>query len=498
MSTIISNRLMNPERLHQSHKNNSSPSSKQQVSAYIAKFPPKGELVGQFNPKVDPHLHYEFGGPLGTSFMMVFFPSLMYYFFICLWCYDGKLSRPDSLMPSDVISWWTEFWGLIKLHTSPTWSSFRLYTGFMLYELFLAWVMPGVWQEGLPIPSLNGGKMLYYCNALASWYTTLATVFILDRFTPYFKLVDIFDQLGHLMTIATFFGFAISIWYYFVPILQGQSVRMSGNAFYDFFMGAALSPRISHIDVKLFAEVRIPWILLFLIALSGSAKQYETLGYITPNSVFMVMATGLYINACCKGEECIPLTWDMCYEKWGWLLCFWNFAGVAFFYCHSVIHITKQAPTEYTYSTPKTILLFITYLIAYYFFDTSMSQKCRFKMEQDLGSEVTQRMNGFPQLPYGYIKNPKMIVMDGGRKLLLDGWWAYCRKPNYTADLIQGLCWALSSGQTSWIPYFYPVFFLCMLLHRVTRDHQRCSKKYGKGWEEYCKKVPYLLIPGII
>lgn len=71
-------------------------------------------------------------------------------------------------------------------------------------------------------------------NALAGWYVTLATVFVLDRYTPYFKLVDIFDQLGHLMTIATFFGFLTSTWYYIVPILQGHSLRMSGNMIYDF------------------------------------------------------------------------------------------------------------------------------------------------------------------------------------------------------------------------------------------------------------------------
>lgn len=74
--------------------------------------------------------------------------------------------------------------------------------------------------------------------------------------------------------------------------------------------------------------------------------------------------------------------------------------------------------------------LYIVYLIAYYFFDTANSQKARFKMEQDLASTVTERINGFPQLPYGTLKNPKMIVLeDGRRKLLVDGWWGWCRKP---------------------------------------------------------------------
>jgi hypothetical protein len=40
---------------------------------------------------------YEFGGPIGVTFMMGFFPLLMYYFWICLWFYDGQLVHPKSL-----------------------------------------------------------------------------------------------------------------------------------------------------------------------------------------------------------------------------------------------------------------------------------------------------------------------------------------------------------------------------------------------------------------
>ncbi|KAH9449575.1 hypothetical protein MJO28_010699 [Puccinia striiformis f. sp. tritici] len=456
-------------------------------------------IKGQFNPDADPHTHYEFGGPWGSLGLMILFPCLMYYFFICLWCYDGKLSRPDSLNPKEVIRWSSEFWQLIKLHTRPTWSATYLYMGLLFHQVFLAWFMPGVRQEGLPIPSLNGGKLTYYCNALCSWYATLATVFVLHSVLGVVRLGDVFDQLGHLMTIATIFGFAISLFYYILPIWQGQAVRMSGNHVYDFFMGAALNPRIGPIDLKLFAEVRIPWVGLFIIAVSGSVKQYETIGYVTPNSLFMVYGTGLYINACAKGEECIPLTWDMAYEKWGWLLSFWNFAGVAFTYCHSVIYITNQPVSKYQFSNYSYVALYLTYTLAYYVFDTSNSQKARFKMENDSQSQITSRIYGFPQLSYGTLKNPKVLIVEkSDRKLLIDGWWAVCRHPNYTADFIQALCWAVCSGTGSFIPYFYPAFFLVMILHRCTRNFERCAKKYGKSWDEYCRLVPYSFIPGVI
>lgn len=70
-----------------------------------------------------------------------------------------------------------------------------------------------------------------------------------------------------------------------------------------------------------------------LARLELTLTRSEVYGYVTPNMAFMVLATGLYINACAKGEECIPQTWDMFHEKWGFMVIFWNFAGVPFTYC---------------------------------------------------------------------------------------------------------------------------------------------------------------------
>jgi len=44
-------------------------------------------------------------------------------------------------------------------------------------------------------------------------------------------------------------------------------------------------------------------------------------------------------------------------------------------------------------------------------------------------------------------------------------------------------------------PWFYPVFFCCMIAHRASRDIEKCRAKYGDAWKEYEKRVPYLFIP---
>lgn len=52
-------------------------------------------------------------------------------------------------------------------------------------------------------------------------------------------------------------------------------------------------------------------------------------------------------------------------------------------------------------------------------------------------------------------------------------------------------------GFDSFIPYFYFVFFLAMIVHRAHRDQQRCASKYGKDWVRYTDQVPYTFVPGI-
>lgn len=55
-------------------------------------------------------------------------------------------------------------------------------------------------------------------------------------------------------------------------------------------------------------------------------------------------------------------------------------------------------------------------------------------MQQDGNMRVRKT---FPQLPGGTVKNPKFIQTKQGNKLLIDGWWAYARKPVSGADQLR-------------------------------------------------------------
>jgi len=247
-------------------------------------------------------------------------------------------------------------------------------------------------------------------------------------------------------------------------------------------------------DLQMWAEVRIPWYIVFFLSVSGACKQYETYGYVTPNMAFMILATGLYLNACGKGEECIPQTWDMFHEKWGFMVIFWNFSGVPFSYVYSVVYMASHDPAKYRFSIPGYLLIYSTLLTAYYIWDCAMSQKSRFKMQTQ---GITKFRKTFPQLPGCIVENPTYIQTAHGNRLLTSGWWQYCRKPNYIADWFMSLTWGAVIGTASIIPYFYSMFFIVTLLHRCTRDFERCSRKYGKDWDRYCEVVKWKYIPGV-
>ncbi|TIC73686.1 hypothetical protein E3Q00_02683 [Wallemia mellicola] len=439
------------------------------------------------------HQEYEFGGPAGVVAMMIGFPLLMYYFYICMQANDGWFLYPKST--ADVVPLLKYLWEYAKEHAYPHKKAWGIYLGLMTMEFVLAVVMPGFKQKGLPVPSLKYKSLDYNCNALSCFYATLLISAGL-HLTHTFRLSEIVDNFGPLMTVAIIVGYGCSLLIYVLTVLFGKPLRMSGNFFYDFFMGASLNPRLLGVDIKMWAEVRVPWVLLFGIAVSGACKQYDQYGTVSPNMAFMVLATGLYINACAKGEECIPQTWDMAWEKFGYMLCFWNFAGVPFTYCYPVLYLLNHRPEEYSWSWATYTLLFGVLLTSYTIFDLAMAQKSRFKMQQQ---GIHKFRKTFPQIPGATPKNPTFVQTQHGSKLLTSGPWAYARKPNYCADWIQATSWGFSTGipflTSPPIPHWYSVWFFIVLVHRCGRDFERCSQKYGEDWEEYCRRVPYKFIP---
>lgn len=426
----------------------------------------------------------EFGGSIGALAIMIWSHGLMYYLWICLEFYNGGLFLPSA----DFIYLYFNY---IFTYASPTWEAIAIFFTFFIVQIVLALIMPGPVVQGLPVPSENGKVHSYLCNAVWCWYTTIPTLLLLNYF-EIFRLSRIQEIHGPLMTVVIIVGDLIAFSVYFSGILLGKQTRMSGEFFYDFFMGSWLNPRIGSFDLKMWAEIRVSWMQLYILTIAAACKQYETLGYVSGGMWLILLAQYLYCNACMKGEECVPTTWDIFYEKWGWMLVFWNIAGVPYVYSFQAQYILKN---NYEHNPILLFSLTILLLFAYYIWDTAQSQKNRFRM--GLRGTFIKRKS-FPQLPWGTLENPKYLTTECGSLLLIDGWWKYARKIHYASDSVMAFIWAMSCGFSGILPYFYPVFFFGMIMHRYQRDTERCARKYGKDWEKYTKIVKYAFIPGVI
>ncbi|EPE30115.1 hypothetical protein GLAREA_12838 [Glarea lozoyensis ATCC 20868] len=447
--------------------------------------------------EVDLASHYEFGGPWGVSAMMIFFPLLMYYMWIGATFYDGKLPLPRS--QQSITEFVSSLGSLVYEEAFPSFRAWKIYWSFIVFEAACYCLLPGVWSTGKPLHHLGGVQLKYYCSGVWSLWVTIITAGTL-HLTGLFKLHTLLDEFGPIMSVAIISGFVVAFIAYFSAIIRGAQHRMSGNFIYDFWMGAELNPRLFGIlDLKMFFMLRLPWNILLALSCAAAARQYDQYGYVSAELWFLVMAHFLYTNACAKGEECTTTTWDIYYEKWGFMLIFWNLAGVPLSYCHAILYTANHLSTitSWTYPSLRTLLLtclFTSYLIVYWIWDTINSQKNNFRAHQ-AGTFVPR--SAFPQLPWQTLKNPKFIKTTTGDNLLVDGWYKYARKIHYTCDVYFAVAWAVLAGFKSPFPWFYPVFFTCMIAHRARRDVRRCEVKYGDSWVEYKKMVPWLFVPYI-
>ncbi|EOO01052.1 putative delta(24(24))-sterol reductase protein [Phaeoacremonium minimum UCRPA7] len=445
------------------------------------------------DPKVDYSGNFEFGGSFGVGAMMIGFPILMWYMWIGATFYDGGF---PTRAPGQT---WSEFGKhLVNIVYTEAFPSLKAW---VMYWIFFVWgglcylFMPGIYAYGKPLPHEGGKQMKYYCSAFTSLYMTMAALGVL-HFTGIFKAYTIIDEFGPLLSVAIISGFIVSFIAYFSAIARGKQHRMTGYPVYDFFMGAELNPRMFGIlDFKMFFEVRFPWYVLLTLTLATAARQYENNGYVSGEVMFILMAHYLYANACSKGEELIVSTWDMYYEKWGFMLIFWNMAGVPLSYCHCTLFLANHHPDEYRHNRWVLAAMFVCYLFVYWVWDSCNSQKNRFRA-QERGKLVVRKT--FPQVPWQTLKNPKIIKTESGDSILVDGWYGLARKVHYACDAYFAINWGLICGFKSPFPWFYPVFFCCMIAHRAWRDIERCRLKYGEAWKEYERQVPYLFIPYVI
>lgn len=170
---------------------------------------------------------------------------------------------------------------------------------------------------------------------------------------------------------------------------------------------------------------------------------------------------------------------DIVRDGFGYMLCFGDLAWVPFIYTLQCKYLDIHHPPH---SIMYNVFCLFVVVMGYTLFRGANSVKNKFRTN--------------PNDPA--LANLKVMRTSKGKSLIISGYWGLCRHPNYVGDWIMSVGWALLTGSRSLIPYFHPLYFGILLIHRQLRDEAQMREKYGEAdWCTFCHYVPYRLIPYI-
>ncbi|XP_061481038.1 delta(14)-sterol reductase LBR isoform X2 [Rhineura floridana] len=408
----------------------------------------------------------EFGGKIGTFFMMLILPVIVLYLVLMCTQEDPSVLNFPPPLPAFESLWETRVFCVFLL-----W--------FFLQALF--YLLPiGKVVEGTTLS--NGIRLEYRINGFYAFILTAVAIGISLYFE--IELYYLHDNFLQFAACALVFSVVLSIYLYARSLRASEqelsTAGNSGNIIYGFFMGRELNPRIGNFDLKYFCELRpglIGWVVInFAMLLTEMKVQHLNIP-----SLSMILVNGfqlLYVVDGLWNEEAILTTMDIIHEGFGFMLAFGDLVWVPFLFSLQAFYLVKH-PNELSWLTASAVIALN--MLGYYIFRSSNSQKNSFRQN--------------PKDPK--VAHLKVIPTANGKNLLVSGWWGLVRHPNYLGDIIMALAWSLPCGINHILPYFYIIYFIVLLIHREARDDRLCKKKYGLAWEKYCQRVPYRIFPYI-
>jgi protein-S-isoprenylcysteine O-methyltransferase Ste14 len=394
--------------------------------------------------------------------MLVGMPLATWYFAISFVHYDAALVWPDA-----------SFWSHVE---PPTLASVGFYLLWVAVQAALAYALPGRSVEGAPLP--DGRRLDYRLNGLLALVLTLLAAVAAVAFLG-LPAGMLYDHLGALVTTANLVVLLGCVGLAIVARSQADDVERRLNWLEAYTLGGCRNPRLGRFDLKFFCESRPSMILWVLIDLSLAAKQFELHGAVSNAMILACFFQILYVADYFYYEDAILTTWDIKHENFGFVLAWGCLVWIPFAYSlQPLFLVLHPEPLPWWGATG----IFVLNVLAFYLFRTSNLQKHRFSSD--------------PMEPIWGDK-PEFIKTERGTLLLTSGWWGVARHMNYLGDWLMGVSWSLNCGFGRALPWFYPLYFALLLIHREWRDARHCAQKYGRDWDRYTEKVRWRIIPGI-
>ncbi|CAL8074258.1 unnamed protein product [Orchesella dallaii] len=362
----------------------------------------------------------------------------------------------------------------------------------------LAWAM--FWLL-VPSKKFNGPTTsfgltpVYKANGELYYFVSLGALLLVAGLKP--KIcVDIYQNMGAILGGLSVVALSLCMFLLVRAKLKEKEddPYLRANSYpilHEFYRGMELHPRLLGVDVKQLTNCRVGMIMWQLLIVIYLIAGWELHGFDAGHLVNVLLQT-IYIYKFFRWETGYFNTLDITLDRAGYYLCWGCLVWIPAFYTFHSYFFVYHRPSI---SVVGAISLFILGLASIWYNYDVDRQKELFRTAQ----------KGKPVKIWG--ENAQAIEVsyktaDGQQKtskLLISGWWGVARKINYTFELLAAFLWSVEAGlQYGVWPFLYFLFLTALLIHRVFRDEEKCKTKYGKGWDEYCAKVPYRLVPYVL
>jgi protein-S-isoprenylcysteine O-methyltransferase Ste14 len=335
--------------------------------------------------------------------------------------------------------------------------------------------IPGRRVDGYVVNAKTGRKLRYRLNGLPVLAVTVGA-WVLACLSGLLSWDAFYVNRWEMLAGA----FVIGVLYTLAVVLPAEPVE-GKSLWADLYLGRLENPQWGdgRVDAKMYLYLAGA-VMLELNILSFTARHLmlhaddPSLGVLAYATLFSFFVTEYLFF-----EEVHLYTYDFMAERVGFKLGWGCLVFYPFFYCVGLWTLAEAANPN----TPPLLLVLCGMLFFTGWILSRGANLQKFQFKRD------------PHAKAFGILDPRPISGDG-KHVLSGGFWGISRHVNYLGEITMASALALVLGYPlSLGPWLYPLYYVALLVPRQRDDDERCAKRYGELWAEYCRRVPYRIVP---
>jgi 7-dehydrocholesterol reductase len=420
-------------------------------------------------------------------FLILACPPTVFLFWYTNVALDGSFAKLGEMFAQGgVFATIQSIWSPYFFGSAIAWKTIAIFAGF---QLLLMRLLPGERYEGPVTPA--GNIPIYKANGFLAYAVTIGCFCLCSFQWQLFSPTLLYDHFPELLGALNSFSLIFCLFLY----CKGQwfpsssDYGGSGNFIFDYYWGTELYPRIMGWDVKLFTNCRFGMMGWSLFLLSYAAKQQQLYGFISDSMIVAVALQIIYITKFFIWETGYLRSLDIMHDRAGYYICWGVLVWIPGVYTSPTFYLVNHPIHLGPFWATLIFVLGATCILINYWADRQ-----RQLVRETQG---TCKIWGKPPV----VTVARYTTEKGECKqnlLLASGWWGVSRHFHYVPEILGAFFWSVPALFTNFLPYFYVVFLTILMFERAFRDDRRCANKYGKDWDNYCKLVPYKIIPYVI